>query len=193
MMTGGVLLMPKQLEQVKNSIVVLRPIYGPWGDSTELWTREGVSVDRRSIRSIKKALARLYAIDLPAQGEQVTALIERQKVLPFYLQPERIFIPLKMRTARCPNDRCCGYVDVNYIENIGGEKNATKLLLKDGRTLDLFCTSSTAAQTICIGQKLSSNLQPQRDPDDDEVLIKAVLLLLQRLKALNDILHNFAD
>ena len=37
-----------------------------------------------SIRSIKKALARLYAIDLPAQGEQVTALIERQKVCLLY-------------------------------------------------------------------------------------------------------------
>lgn len=185
--------MTKQLEQVKKSVVVLRPIYGPWGDSTELWTREGISVDRRSIRSIKKALARLYAIDLSAQGEQVTALIERQSVLPFYLQPERIFIPLKMRTARCPNDRCCGYVDVNYIENIGGEKGTTRLLLKDGRILDLFCTPSTAAQTICIGQKLSSSLQPHRTTDGEDVIVKAALLLLQRLKMLDDKLQNFAN
>lgn len=185
--------MTKQLEQVKDSLVVLRPTYGPWGDSTELWTREGISVDRRSIRSIKKALARLYAIDLSAQGEQVTALIERQKVLPFYLQPERIFIPLKMRTARCSNDRCCGYVDVNYIENIGGEKGTTRLLLKDGRILDLFCTPSTAAQTICIGQKLSNSLQPHRAADDEDVIVKAALLLLQRLKMLDDKLQNFAN
>lgn len=56
--------MHKQLEQVKDSIVVLRPIYGPSGDNTELWTFEGMTVDRRSIRSIKKALARLYTIEI---------------------------------------------------------------------------------------------------------------------------------
>ena len=185
--------MPKQLEQVKNAIVVLRPTYSPWGDSTELWTREGMSVDRRSIRSIKKALARLYAIDLSAQGEQVADLIERQSVLPFYLQPERIFIPLKMRTARCSNDRCCGYVDVSYIENIGGDKGTTRLLLKDGRTLDLFCTPGTAAQTICMGQKLSSSLQLERTTEDEDVIVKAALLLLQRLKMLDEKLKNFAE
>ena len=185
--------MPKLLEQVKNSVVVLRPTYGPRGDSTELWTREGMSVDRRSIRSIKRALARLYAIDLSAQGEQVADLIERHSVLPFYLQPDRIFVPLKMRSARCSNDRCCGYVDVNYIESIAGEKGTARLLLKDGRTLNLVCTPSTAAQTICMGQKLSSSLQPECITDDEDVIVKAALLLLQRLKMLDDKLNNFAN
>lgn len=181
------------LEHIKDSIIVLRPTYGPQGDSTELWTREGMNVDQRSLRSLKKALARLYAVDLSAQGEQVAKLIDRQTVLPFYLQPERVFIPLKMRSAVCSNDRCCGYVDVSFIENIGSEKGKTQLLLKDGRTLDLFCTTATAVQTICLGQKLSSILQPQSSPREEELIIQAVLVLLKRMQLLEQMLRKFAN
>jgi hypothetical protein len=183
--------MHKQLEQVKDSIVVLRPIYGPSGDNTELWTFEGMTVDRRSIRSIKKALARLYAIDLLAQGEQVAKLVDRQTVLPFYLQPERVFVPLKMRTPMYPNDRSCGYVDVNYIETVSTENGKVRLFLKDGRSLELFCTPATAAQTICIGQRLSSCLQPiKRTVNEADVIVQAALLVLKRLEILDDILNK---
>lgn len=185
--------MQNQLEQVKDSIVVLRPTYGPMGDSTELWTAKGMTVDRRSIRSLKKALARLYAIDLSAQGEKVAEIIDRQTVLPFYLQPERVFIPLKMRSAMYPNDRCCGYVDVGYIETISPEKGTVRLLLKDGRFIELLCTAATAAQTICIGQRLSSCLQPNRSANEEDIIVKAAALVLQRLKILENILNKVGD
>ncbi len=182
-----------QLEQIKDSIIVLRPVYGPEGDNTELWTWKGKSVDRRSVRSLKKALARLYAVDLPAQGKQVARLIDRQAVLPFYLQPERIFIPLKMRTPLCANDRCCGYVDISSVETIGGKSGRTQLVLKDGRTLDLFCTAATAAQTICLGQKLSSALQTRPSLNDEEVIAQAVLLVLKKMQQLDQILNKYVN
>ncbi|HOQ09530.1 MAG TPA: hypothetical protein PLG09_05345 [Syntrophomonadaceae bacterium] len=182
-----------QLEQVKDDIILLRPAYGPEGDSTELWTREGVIVDRRSIRSVKKALARLYAIDLPAQGEQVARIIDRQTVLPFYLPPDRVFIPFKMRKPICANDRCCGYADVNFVDTIGHKDGHTQLVLKDGRTLDLFCTSATAAQTICLGQKLSSALQAQPGQNEEEVITQAVLLLLKKLQQLDLVINKFMN
>jgi len=185
--------MLNQLEQVKDSIVVLRPIYGPSGDSTELWTVEGMTVDRRSIRSLKKALARLYAIDLSAQGKKVAEIINRQTVLPFYLQPERVFIPLKMRNAMYPNDRCCGYVDVSYIETISTEKGTVRLLLKDGRFIELLCTPATAAQTICIGQRLSGCLQPCKAAGEEDVIVQAAALILQRLRILEEILNKIND
>lgn len=182
-----------QLDQIKDSIIVLRPAYGPEGDSTELWTWEGKSVDRRSVRSLKKALARLYAVDLAAQGEQVAKLIDRQTVLPFYLQPDRIFIPLKMRTPICANDRCCGYVDVNFVETIGRKSGRTQLVLKDGRTLDLFCTAATAAHTICLGQKLNSALQNRPNQNDEDVIVQAALLVLKRMQQLDQILNKFVN
>lgn len=185
--------MSSQLERIKDSIIVLRPAYGPQGDSTELWTLEGISNDRRSIRSLKKALARLYAVDLPAQGEQVAKLIDRQTVLPFYLPPGRIFIPLKMRTAICANDRCCGYVDVNFIETIGLKNGRAQLVLKDGRALDLFCTEATAARTICLGYKLSSVLQARPSPTDEEVIAQAALLILKKIRQLDQILNKFVN
>ncbi len=150
-----------------------------------------MTVDRRSIRSLKKALARLYAIDLLAQGEQVAKLVDRQTVLPFYLQPERVFVPLKMRTPMYPNDRSCGYVDVNYIETVSTENGKVRLFLKDGRSLELFCTPATAAQTICIGQRLSSCLQPiKRTVNEADVIVQAALLVLKRLEILDDILNK---
>jgi len=182
-----------RLEQIKDSIIVLRPVYGPEGDITELWTREGQSVDRRSIRSLKKALARLYAVDLPAQGEQVAKLIDRQTVLPFYLPPGRIFIPLKMRTPVCANDRCCGYADVNFVETITRKNGRTQLVLKDGRTLELFCSAATAAQTICLGQKLGSALQTQPKNNDEDVVIQAVMMLLRKMQQLEKMMNSFMN
>lgn len=173
--------MEKKLEQIVSELVVIRPIYGSCGDNTELWTAEDIIIDRRSVKSVRKAIARIYAIDLAAQAEQVSAVLDRSNVLPFYLEPDRVFIPLKMRNPVHPNDRCCGYVNVNWIREVTHEEDHTTLRLKDGRILALSCKAATAAQTVYLGRKLQDHLMPGIDNGDEAVIIQAASLLIQHL------------
>lgn len=181
-----------KVEQVRETVAVLRPAYGAYGDSTELWTPEGIVIDRRSIRSVKRALARSYAVDLQAQAESISAIIERQNVLPFYPETHRVFVPFKMRSPVHPNDRSCGYVDVNWIDAVGSEQGLARLQLKDGRFLCLACTAATAAQTICIGQRLFANLNPVRAEEED-IVAQAAVLLIRRWQHLERILLKYVD
>lgn len=185
--------MEKNLVQIVSEVVLIRPVYGSWGDNTELWTAEEIVIDRRTVKSVRKAIARIYAIDLTAQAERVSAVLDRSIVLPFYLEPDRVFVPLKMRSPIHPNDRCCGYVNVTWIREVTCEKNETILVLKDGRTLPLSCTAATASQTVYLGRKLQDHLLPGTDSGDEAVIIQAAALLIQHLISVEKRLDQLLD
>lgn len=181
-----------RVEEVKEAVIVLRPVYGSYGDSTELWTANGILTDRRAVRSVRKALARMHALDLSAQAETVARLLERQSSLPFYLGGDQVFTPFKMRSPVHPHDRSYGYVDIHWIQEVAGQGGRARLILKDGRCLPLLCTPTTAAQSVCLGQRLSAHLCPGGTAEE-EMLIKAAALLLKRLGQLERILLNIVD
>lgn len=185
--------MEKKLEQIVSELVLIRPVYGSCGDNTELWTAEEIVTDRRTVKSVRKAIARIYAIDMAAQAEQVSAVLDRSNVLPFYLETDRVFIPLKMRNPVHPNDRCCGYVNVSWIREVTHEEDHTTLRLKDGRTLPLSCKAATAAQTVYLGRKLQDHLLSGIDNGDEAVIVQAAALLIQHLISVEKRLDQLLD
>ena len=81
-----------KVEQWRDDVVGLRPVYEDIGNCTEILLRNGTVVrDRRVLNSVVKALAAAYAIDLKAQRRILREKITRQGVLPFYLEAGRVF------------------------------------------------------------------------------------------------------
>lgn len=180
-----------KIDTIRDEVIGLRPIYCEYGDITELYTVNGeVRLDRRSIRSVRKAFLRSYAIDQAAQAEVVKTRIGRAGAVPFYIDTRRVFVALKMRKAISSNDVSYGYLDINFIENVISESETLTVKLIDGTCLPLYCTYNTAVQTIYLGRQLLASLENNIN-NDEEIIIQAVQILVSRLKELEKLLSKF--
>ncbi len=180
-----------KIDTIRDEVIGLRPIYCEHGDITELYTVNGeVRLDRRSIRSVRKAFLRSYAIDPAAQAEMVKTWIGRAGAVPFYIDNRRMFVALKMRKAISSNDVTYGYLDINFIENVISESETLTVKLIDGTCLPLYCTYNTAVQTIYQGRQLLASLE-NNISNDEEIIIQAVQILVSRLKELEKLLSKF--
>lgn len=173
-----------RVEQVRDTVMGLRPIYTEWGNVTELWLTSGDKlVDRRGVKSVVIALARSYALDLRAQRQQLGQFLQRSGVLPFYLG-SRVFVPLKMRKALTANDMVYGYLDSEYIVDIkGGKYRGCLASLSTGDNLQILSSQATAYQSWSLGLSLRRNLQGDKAIHEDEELIaESVLILCRNLR-----------
>jgi hypothetical protein len=178
-----------KIDTIRDEVIGLRPIYCEHGDITELYTNKGeVRLDRRSIRSVRKAFLRSYAIDLAAQVEMVKIWTGRAGAVPFYINNHRVFVALKMRKAISSNDVSYGYLDVNYIEDVIGESESLMLKLIDGTCLPLCCTYNTAARTLFLGQQLLARLEDENDNNDEAIIQAAFKIVISRFRKLEDLL-----
>lgn len=156
-------------EQVRDDIVVIRPVYSPTGDVTELITVHGKALtDHRHIKSVIKALARSYALDLQAQKRITQVRLHRRAILPFYLG-NRVFVPLKMRQVVAPHDSTYGYVDVSYIGEIEVvAPKCCRLLLVNGVELIIPSRLSTVVQGQYLGNILRGELSLQHEDSEEQ-------------------------
>jgi len=149
------------VERIATDVVALRPVYTDTGKATEVITKSGKRFcDQRDIRSVKQALHRSCFIDSKAQSKSVKELLGKEIALPFYLDPDRVFIPLKMRNPKTGSDPVYGYVDIAHIASIEPTPgNRCRLTLRSGATLDLLCTHATAIKSKELGLTLAESLK----------------------------------
>ncbi|NLX02293.1 MAG: hypothetical protein GXY40_07160 [Syntrophomonadaceae bacterium] len=184
-----------RVEQVRDTVIGLRPVYTERGNATELWLASGETLmDRRGVKSTLMALARSYAVDLKAQRRQLEQLIQRNGVFPFYLG-SRVFVPIKMRQAITENDSVYGYLDSEYIMDIkGGKGRGCRLLLTTGDTIEAFSSRATALKSWYLGLNLHKELGTADDNDQDEqIIMQSVLTLCRNLKEMAQRLERIEE
>lgn len=170
-----------RIEDMQQPIAVVRPVYTASGDSCEIITDSGESYyDRRSIRSVRRAMARTRAVDLSAQGTMVTKMLGRRGVLPFYLDNARVYVPFKMRRSITPNDYCYGYVRLDQVVDLELQDSMPVLRLNNGLGLTISSSPISARQNLEMGRRLARMLKPH--PDEEEQLMQAIMVVLAWLK-----------
>jgi hypothetical protein len=148
------------MEDIFRRLVMFRPVYANGTNITELMVNDSPSpyIDDCTVNTVKRALARCYAVDMAAQGELIRHEFHRHPPLPIY-HPDnrqfnggRVFILLKMRRPRVVYDNAYGYVHVNFIRSIKPAENRVLLELMDGRQLNLYCSPTTTRANVGLGQ-----------------------------------------
>jgi len=173
--------MNMKIEAIREGIAVLKPLYNDQGDICEIITESGESFhDRRSIKSVRRALARNQALDFAAQGAIVSRMLGRGGILPFYLDNSRIYVPFNMRKPLAANDYCYGYVRLDQITDIEKCQDIPHIRLSNGRLLQLNSTLSGARQNLEMGRRLAGMLGSAAD--EEELLLQAVKVILAWLK-----------
>ncbi|MGB3934046.1 MAG: hypothetical protein WBL73_10185, partial [bacterium] len=100
-----------QLADYLGRLAALRPVYTPAGDATEIILDTGEIIQEgRGIRSVRRALARLYAIDLAAAREYYRKLLGQANAIPLPFSAHLVLCPVKMRRPRCRGDFTLGYL-----------------------------------------------------------------------------------
>lgn len=166
-----------RVEQIKDSVIVIKPVYYEQGNYTELWEANGdISLDKRSIDGVIKALARHYMLDLRVQREQLRKELQRRTVLPFYLSDRRVFVPVKMRGGTVGKDKRNGYINVSFIKKIvpatDGEGGCVVKLIND-MEVDSLSPKKTVVANQHIGLELLKGLN--NDAQIDENMEKDII------------------
>jgi hypothetical protein len=180
----------RTVESLREKIIAILPAYEENGDITRLLLEDGSSSrDDRTVQTVKKVLARCYLLDLKEQARQLQASLQRRKLLPFYLNHERIFIPIKMRAARIKNDCCYGYLDWRCIADLEQHADGGTLVrMRNGLQESALSSTSHIIQQLHTGRQLYEALQQQagRTHSSEQLLLEAARLLAGSL----DLLHN---
>lgn len=178
--------------------ILFRPVYTDTGSSTELLYADLPPVyNNRSVDSIRTALAREYAVDLKAQARKIARDFKRCFPLPFFLpEPARqdggqVFIPFKMRRPRVLRDRVYGYIDLDQVDHLDPAANNCIIYLANGTAVELYCSTATARASLALGEDIALRyLRPH--PAEDDQIILAVRLLLERLNRIESHLQELA-
>jgi len=171
----------KKIEEVHGQLVAFYPEYTDQGNVTRViyvsdcQGKYASTIDPRQVESVKRALARCYAVDLPAQAQLLREKYHRRILLHFYLTDGRVFIPFKLRESRISGDACYGYIDIDQVARLV-PGNEPYVKLKNGVGLSLYSNITTARLAYFMGLEILSDcVSPHEDADLDLVNALAVL------------------
>lgn len=173
--------MNNKIEEVHSQLIAFYPVYTEAGNMTRLIfnvdDQKSVSnsIDPRQVESVKRALARCYAVDLSAQAGLLREKYHRRIILHFYLTDGRVFVPFKLRASRISGDACYGYIDLDHVARLV-PGNDPHIKLKSGDQLPLHSNITTARLAYFMGLEILSDcVDPHEDADLD--LVNALALL----------------
>jgi len=171
----------KKIEEVHGQLAAFYPEYTDQGNVTRvIYMSDGQgkyarTIDPRQVESVKRALARCYAVDLPAQACLLREKYHRRILLHFYLPDGRVFVPFKLRESRISGDACYGYIDIDQVARLV-PGNEPYVKLKNGDGLPLYSNITTARLAYFMGLEILSDcVSPHEDADLDLVNALAVL------------------
>lgn len=164
-----------ELEELCSNVVGLVPTYGDTGDGCMLICRAAEEeqiysfTQSRSVESVKRHLARCYAIDLTAQALLIRRDYHRSPPLPFYLYDGRIFIPFKLRLPRIAGDPSYGYIEMGVISRVlPADDGHCRIVFTDGKSLPVFSQITTARLALYFGVEIQKNaFTPEPNPDQE--------------------------
>lgn len=152
-----------------------RVIYGT-GDAG----LEAADFEPRQVESVRRALARCYAVDLRAQAQLLRSRYARKVPLHFFLPDGRVFAAMKLREPLVQGDACYGYVNLERIKRLV-PGDPPHLLLDSGTRLPLCSSIRTArlAYLFALEVKLDLMCLPEDYHPDKAQAVNA----LQGLRA----------
>ena len=192
-MIKGVIIIYRRIEEVKDSIVLFRPIYCEEGNITEIFYIEDgqlkAACDRRTIISARLSLARVVNLDLSTQIRMLEKRFNRKNALPFYLPDGRVFVPLKMRKPLIVGDNTYGYTDLEFIKSVRNSNGQVKLNLTTGDEIPLYSSATAAYNSINVGKDIFEYIA-NRDNDEQEKIMDALGILLNKIYGIEKILDK---
>ncbi|MGI6142420.1 MAG: hypothetical protein ACOYEK_00935 [bacterium] len=153
--------MQGRLAGYQGRIAALRPVYTAAGDATEIILDTGEIIQEgRGIRSVRRALARLYAVDLAAARQYYRKLLGQANAIPLPFSAHLVLCPVKMRRPRCRGDFTLGYVSYRQVEGVEdctGGYYRSRIYLRSGIRLSCLNRPAFVKKQLALGRFVESH------------------------------------
>jgi len=126
------------------------PIYQD-GNVTEVIAKDGSRfIDKRTLRTVLKNIAKFYSVDLAAVRKQYGSFINKRHSIPIPFSAKLVLIPFKARERPLgKNDGTLGYVNFFQISEVKTEtNNGTSIVLKSGQAIVTMLGTDTLKEYI---------------------------------------------
>lgn len=116
------------------------------GNITRIIDKDGKEqVVYKTVKTLLRKLAGIYAVDLSALRVKYAALLNQQNIIPLGFNENLILIPFKMRKPITKNDGSLGYINLSSIEKLQKKDNDnTDIILLNGNHLKSIVSYATA-------------------------------------------------
>jgi len=167
-----------KLEDVCGEVAGLVPAYSETGDGCRVICRPASNDENiysisesRSVETVKRHLARCYALDLAAQARLLQRDYHRSPPLPFYFSDGRIFVPFKLRLARVKRDPSYGYIELGIIAQVvPAESGRCQIIFSNGEALPVFNQIATARLAMYFGLEIQKKAFCSQQEPEQEIL-----------------------
>jgi len=106
-------------------------------------------VEKKSVKSILRRLARIYAVDIISLRSKYGKIIGQKNIVPLPFSSELILVPFKTRTPMAPWDGTIGYISYSQIEKIKEDsEDGVIIALKCGLSIKALCRKATAEKHL---------------------------------------------
>lgn len=137
---------------LKSRLIAVIPTYIPiQGNCTIIYTAEDSPLTlNNTITTVMKKIGKHHMVDLDAMKERNGKLIHALYPVPISLNDD-VFIPIKVRKPFGKNDKSCGYVNLDYIDEIKPDNHSTIIFLKNHIELKCLYKKETLNKHINNG------------------------------------------
>jgi len=150
-----------QLADYRGRLAALRPVYTPAGDATVIILDTGEIIrEGRGIRSVRRALARIYSLDLAAAREYYRQLLGQANAIPLPFSAHLVLCPVKMRRPRCRGDFTLGYVTYRQVAGVEDYQEGfyrSRIVLKSGLRLPCLNRPVFVKKQLALGRFVESH------------------------------------
>lgn len=154
-------MLKEDLAELWPEILCLLPFYDTdGGNSTQMLLEEGkkLMIQRRT-KTVVKALARIFAVDITAMKERCGPYLGRKSSTPLPLRPDFILLPVKMRVPLAKDEGAWGYIVLQKI--LSCEKLAegqSQVIFRDGTKIKCLQKVGSIRLMMAQAQLLRSQL-----------------------------------
>lgn len=139
-------------ELIEQDILVMIPSYeGESGNCTKVHLKEDVMVLKYTLRTFLRKLCSHHHFDLKASNVHYGRLISARSNLPIPINPDRIYIQLKVREPIGKDDGAMGFFKLNGIRRIFSREGVTYVRMENGVEHPCLCKLETAKKQLRQG------------------------------------------
>ncbi len=139
-------------ELIEQDILVMVPSYeGESGNCTRVFLQEDVVVIRSTLRTFLRKLCSYHHFDLKASNNHYGKLVSARSNLPIPIDPDRIYIQLKVREPIGKDDGAMGYFKLKGIRKVFSREGLTFVRMENGVEHPCLCKLQTAKKQLRQG------------------------------------------
>lgn len=156
------------------------------GDCCRIGDSDGEHVKYKKLQTIIRNIYKERLKDYVAVKQKTSELLNQKNLIPLFIGPREILIPVKIRDAVVAKDCVYGYINVFQIEKI----SENSIILKNRKKLPFYDTKKILSRRMKLARTLENIFEDIQGDNWDNIkyrlpaTIKDIEVILEELRSI---------